>query len=218
MKVINGCESSGTVRDAFIKKGHDAISCDMLPTDKPGPHYQGDIFHMLCSPIYSTGFDLGIFHPPCTYLCNSGVRWLWNKDGTKNEERWVKMRESAMFFKTLLHWSGIDSKAIENPIMHKYAMEIIGVRPTQIIQPWQFGHTAQKATCLWLVNLPKLKPTEIIPKEQRTQEIWLCPPGPDRWKIRSKTFQGIADAMADQWGSIDTRIEQPEFTRQTALF
>lgn len=186
MKVLVACEYSGTVRDAFIKRGHDAMSCDLLPTDKAGPHYQGDVFD-----IINDGFDLMIAHPPCTYLCNSGVRWLHT-----DKSRMDKMREGAEFFKKLLECN-IPKIAIENPIMHKYAKEIIGRNQDQIIQPWQYGHGETKATCLWLKGLPHLKPTNIV--QGRTQRIHLLPPSKDRWKLRSTTFQGIADAMADQW-------------------
>ncbi|HNC40299.1 MAG TPA: hypothetical protein PK522_00795 [Nitrosomonas sp.] len=187
MKVLVACEYSGVVRDAFKKRGHNAISCDLLPTDKPGQHYQGDVFD-----IINDGFDLMIAHPPCTYLCNSGVCWLH-----KDESRWDKMRLGANFFKRLLNCS-IPKIAVENPIMHKYAKEIICVNQSQIIQPWQFGHGETKATCLWLKNLPLLRPTNIV--EGREQRLHKLPPSKDRWKIRSTTFQGIADAMANQWG------------------
>jgi len=187
MKVLVACEYSGTVRDAFIRRGHDAISCDLLPTESPGQHYQGDVFD-----IIDDGFDLMIAHPPCTYLCNSGVCWLH-----KDESRWQKMRDGAEFFKRLLHCK-INRICVENPIMHKYAKEIIGVNQTQIVQPWQFGHGETKATCFWLKNLPKLAPTNIV--EGREQRLHKLPPSKDRWKLRSKTYQGIADAMAEQWG------------------
>jgi hypothetical protein len=187
MKVLVACEYSGRVRDAFIKLGHEAMSCDLLPTDSDGPHYQGDVFDVI-----DHGWDLMIAHPPCTYLCNSGVCWLH-----KDAERWEKMRGGAMFFKRLLE-SKIPRIAIENPIMHKYAKEIIGVNQTQVIQPWQFGHGETKATCLWLKGLKPLTPTKIV--EGRVQRLHLLPPSKDRWKIRSTTYQGIADAMAAQWG------------------
>jgi len=186
VKVLVACEYSGTVRDAFIRLGHDAISCDLLPSDSPGPHYQGDVFDIIVE-----GFDLMIAHPPCTYLCNSGVSWLY-----KDKSRWGKMKEGALFFKRLMDCP-IPKIAIENPIMHKYAVEIIGRRQDQVIQPWQFGHGETKATCLWLKNLPKLKPTNIV--EGREQRLHKLPPSKDRWKLRSKTYQGIADAMASQW-------------------
>lgn len=189
MKVLIACEYSGTVRDAFIRLGHQAISCDLLQTDVPGPHYKGDVFD-----IIGDGWDLMIAHPPCTYLCNSGVRWL-KTDPT----RWDKMRDGATFFKTLLE-APIARIAIENPIMHGYGKEIIGTSYTQLIQPWQFGHGETKATCLWLKNLPMLAPTDIV--EGREQRLHRLPPSNDRWKLRSKTYQGIAEAMAAQWGGL----------------
>lgn len=192
LKVGVLCECSGTVRDAFLAAGHYAMSCDILPTDKPGPHYQGDALDFI-----DRGWDLIIAHPPCTYLCNSGVRWLYNKDGSKNIDRWDKMVKAANFFRSILHYPVL-KMAVENPIMHKYAKEIIGRGQDQIIQPWQFGHGETKATCLWIKALPNLKPTNIV--EGREARIHKMPPGPDRAKMRSKTYQGIADAMADQWG------------------
>ena len=196
MRVLVACEYSGTVRDAFIALGHNAISCDLLPTDSPGPHYQGDVFD-----IINNGFDLMIAHPPCTYLSNSGVSWLYKKPG-----RWEQMREGAEFFKRLLE-ADIPMIAVENPIQHKHAKEIIGAKYTQVIQPWMFGHPEKKATCLWLKGLPKLEPTnnvkdvmEALPKNQQ-QRLHYLPPSTERWKIRSKTFDGIAQAMAEQWSS-----------------
>lgn len=187
MRVLVACEYSGKVRDAFIAKGHDAMSCDLLPTDRPGPHYQGDVFD-----IINNGWDLMIAHPPCTYLCNSGVRWLYT-----DESRWAKMRDGAEFFKKLMQ-SNIPLIAIENPIMHKHAINIVGSKQTQIVQPWMFGHGETKATGLWLKGLKELVPTNIV--DGREQRIHKLPPSKDRWKIRSETYQGIADAMAQQWG------------------
>ena len=186
MKVLVACEFSGRVRDAFLKKGHDAWSCDILPTDVPGPHIQGDVLKIL-----DQGWDLMIAHPPCTRLCNSGVCWLAKRN------LWQEMREGALFFKKLLECD-CPKIAVENPIPHKYAVEIIGRKYDQIIQPWQFGHGETKATCLWLKGLPKLEPTNIV--SGREQRVHKLPPSRDRAKIRSITFQGIADAMADQWG------------------
>ena len=198
MRVLIACEYSGRVRDAFIEKGHDAISCDLLPTDKPGPHYQGDIFD-----IINNGFDLMIAHPPCTYLSNSGVSHLH-----KNVKRWFLLFEAAEFFKKLLD-APIPRIAIENPIMHKYAKQLIGgVKQSQVVQPWWFGHMEQKATCLWLKNLPRLEQsnnvyTEMmkLPKNKR-ERLHYLPPGEDRWKLRSTTYQGLADVMALQWGTL----------------
>ena len=195
MKVLIACEYSGTVRDAFIRRGHDAMSCDLLPTESPGPHYQGDIFD-----IIDDGWDLMIAHPPCTYLTNSGVTWLYKQEG-----RWKSLIDGAVFFRRLYE-SNIPKIAIENPIMHKYAKQIIGVDQSQVIQPWMFGHMEQKATCLWLKNLPLLVPTNDVkeemmklPKNER-ERLHYLPPSEERWKLRSKTFDGIAAAMAEQWG------------------
>jgi hypothetical protein len=181
MRVLIACEYSGTVRDAFIAKGHDAMSCDLLPTDKPGPHYQGDVFD-----IINDGWDLMIAHPPCTHLAVSGARWFKDK---------VTEQAEALDFVRKLMNADIGRICIENPV------SIISSRirkPDQTIQPWQFGHGETKRTCLWLKGLPKLVPTDIV--GGRDQRIWKLPPSPDRWKIRSATFQGIADAMANQWG------------------
>ena len=195
MKVLVACEYSGIVRDAFIKRGHDAISCDLLPSDSTGPHYQGDVFD-----IIGNGFDLMIAHPPCTYLSNSGVTWL-HKDIT----RWPKMVEGALFFRRLLR-SNIPKIVIENPIMHKYAKAIIDKDQAQTVQPWMFGHAESKATCLWLKGLPPLQETNNVKEEflkrdkKDAQRLHYLPPSADRWKIRSTTFQGIADALAEQYG------------------
>lgn len=181
LRVLVGCEYSGTVRDAFKALGHDATSCDLLPTDKPGKHYQGNVFD-----IINDGWDLAIFHPPCTHLAVSGARWFKDKQ---------KEQAEALEFVRLLMEADIPKIAIENPI------SIISSKikkPTQIIQPWQFGHGETKSTCLWLKGLPKLIPTNIV--EGREQRIWKLPPSADRWKIRSTTFPGIAEAMAMQWG------------------
>jgi len=187
MKVLVGFEESGKVREAFKKKGHYALSCDLLPSRIPGNHYQGDILDVL-----DQGWDIALLFPPCTYLCNSGVRWLFS-----DPERVHKMIDAAILFKALLE-TNIDKICIENPVMHGYARDIIEVRPSQIVQPWQFGHGETKATGLYLKNLPLLKPTNIV--DGREARIHKMPPGPDRAKLRSETFQGIADAMADQWG------------------
>jgi hypothetical protein len=197
MKVLVACEYSGVVRDAFIKGGHDAISCDLLPTDSDGPHYQGDVFD-----IINDGFDLMIAHPPCTYLANSGVSRLYSMPG-----RWDQMKDGALFFKRLLE-ADIPKKCIENPIMHKYAKEVIGSNYTQIVHPWMFGHPEKKATCLWLRNLPKIEQTnnvkeymETLPKNKQNR-MYNLPETKDRWKLRSITYSGLADAMAEQWGKL----------------
>ncbi|MCP4990494.1 MAG: hypothetical protein GY928_31975 [Colwellia sp.] len=196
MRVLIACEYSGRVRDAFIKKGHDAVSCDLLPTESPGPHYQGDVFDLDLSE-----FDLLIAHPPCTYLANSGVCHLH-----KDPARWLKLFAAADFFEKLLNAS-IKRVAIENPIMHKYARRLLGgVRASQIVQPWMFGHLEQKATGLYLRGLAPLVATNNVKREMlnlphnQRQRLHYLPPSPNRWKLRSTTFQGLADAMAEQWG------------------
>ena len=174
------CEYSGRVRDAFLEKGHDAMSCDLLPTDVPGPHYQGDVMD-----IIGDGWDMMIAHPPCTHLAVSGARWFRDKQ--------TEQAEALEFVRALLG-ADIPQIALENPV------SIISSRirkPDQVIQPWQFGHGETKATCLWLRGLPKLTPSNIV--EGREQRVHRMPPGPDRWKERSRTFEGIAAAMADQW-------------------
>lgn len=196
MKVLVACEYSGRVRDAFIARGHDAMSCDLLPTDVAGPHHQGDVFDLDLSE-----FDLMVAHPPCTYLTNAGVTWLH-----RDPDRWAKLDDGAAFFKRLLE-APIPRICVENLIMHKYAKERIGgVKQSQVVQPWMFGHMEQKATCLWLKGLPLLQPTNnvkaemlALPDNQR-QRLHYLPPSADRWKLRSTTYQGIADAMAAQWG------------------
>jgi hypothetical protein len=180
MKVLVACEFSGTVRDAFIAKGHDAVSCDILPTDRPGPHYQGSVLDIL-----DGGWDMMIAHPPCTHLAVSGARWFKDK---------LKEQQDALYFVKLLMDADIPKVCIENPV------SVISTKirtPDQIIQPWMFGEPYQKTTCLWLKGLPKLIPTKIMDK--REQACWKMGPSPHRWKLRSKTYQGIADAMADQW-------------------
>lgn len=194
MRVLVACEFSGIVRDAFTARGHSAMSCDLLPTEgDPINHWHGDVFSVL-----DWGWDLMVAHPPCTYLANSGVRWLY-KDGKEDEDRWLRMADGAEFFRALLR-APIPRIAVENPIMHRYAKGIIGRSQDQIIQPWQFGHPETKATGLWLKNLPLLEPTNIV--DGRAPRVHHESPGPDRWKNRSRTLQGIADAMADQWGSL----------------
>jgi hypothetical protein len=181
MRVLVACEYSGVVRDAFTRKGHYAMSCDLLDTEKPGLHYKGDVTNIL-----NDGWDLMICHPPCTHLAVSGARWFREKQ---------KEQAEALEFVELLLNAPIHQICLENPI------SIISSRirkPDQIIQPWQYGHGETKATCLWLKNLPLLKPTNIV--EGREARVHKMPPGPNRWKERSRTFQGIADAFAEQWG------------------
>ena len=190
MRVLVACEYSGRVRDSFIAKGHEAMSCDLLPTEKPGPHYQGDVRDVMDYP-----WDLMIAHPPCTDLSVSGAAWFEKKKMNGSQQM------SASFF-MMLAKSDIPRIAIENPIC---IMSRLWRKPDQIIQPWMFGHMEQKATCLWLKNLPVLHPSNDVkaqmmelPKNKR-ERLHYLPPSDDRWKLRSETFQGIADAMAEQW-------------------
>ena len=186
MRVLVACEFSGVVREAFAAKGHDAYSCDLLPCEGSGfRHYQDDVRHVVCRPEM-VDIDLLIAFPPCTHLAVSGARWF--KD--KREEQGLAIQ----FFRWLAE-APFPRVAVENPIG---IMSTNYRKPDQIIQPWQFGHGETKATCLWLKGLPLLKPTKIV--EGRTARVHREPPGPDRWKNRSRTYQGIADAMAQQWG------------------
>lgn len=183
MRVLVGCEFSGVVRDAFRARGHDAWSCDLLASENgPEYHIQGDL-----TAVLGDGWDLAIFHPPCTFLAVSGARWF----AERRDEQ-----DAALDFVRLLLDAPIPRIALENPI------SIISSRirkPDQIIQPWMFGHGETKATCLWLKNLPKLTPTEIV--DGRAARVHRMPPGPDRWKERSRTLQGVGAAMAAQWGA-----------------
>lgn len=182
MRILVACEFSGIVRDAFIRKGHEAVSCDLLPSERPGPHIVGNVLDHL-----HEHWDMMIAFPPCTHLAVSGARWFKNKQ----EEQ----KEAVDFFLQLACHALISKVAVENPIG---IMSRIHKKPTQIIQPWQFGHGETKATCLWLKNLPRLMPTKVV--EGREARIHKMPPGPDRWKERSRTYAGIAEAMAEQWG------------------
>jgi len=184
VKVLVACEYSGRVRDAFIARGHDAISCDLLPTEAPGPHYQGDVMD-----IIGDGFDLMIAHPPCTHLAVSGARHFAAK-------RASGVQQQALDFVRALLNAPITQIALENPV------SIISSairKPDQIIQPWQFGHGETKATCLWLKGLRPLVPTNIV--SGREARVHRMPPSADRWKLRSTTYAGIASAMAEQWGA-----------------
>lgn len=182
MRVLIACESSGVVRDAFIRGGHDAMSCDLLETEQPGPHYKGDVREVI-----NAQWDLMIAHPECTHLSVSGAAWFKEKKMDGRQARGIS------FFMEMIK-ADIPMIAVENPVC---IMSSLYQRPTQIIQPWQFGHGETKATCLWLKGLPSLIPTNIVPG--REARIHKMPPGPDRWKERSRTYQGIADAMASQW-------------------
>lgn len=189
MRVLICCEFSGIVRDAFAAKGHDAWSCDLLPTEKPGNHYQCDVREVL-----NDKWDLIIAHPPCTYLANSGVRWLYEKGTlTRIKDRWDKMKEAAEFFKIFLNHP-CDKICIENPIQHSWANL---PKPDQRIQPWQFGHGETKAICLWLKGLRPLQYTDIV--REREAKVHRMPPSPERWKNRSRFYTGVAAAMANQW-------------------
>lgn len=193
LRVLVACEYSGTVRDAFRARGHQAVSCDLLPTDVPGPHHQGDVRELL----HPDRWDLMIAHPPCTHLAVSGARWF----GEKQEEQ-----AEALDFVRLLLDAPVPMIALENPV------SVISSRirkPDQIIQPWQYGHGETKATCLWLKNLPPLTATNVV--EGREARVHKMAPSPDRWKLRSVTFPGIAAAMADQWGSMSAPVQMGLF-------
>lgn len=212
LNVLVACEYSGTVRDAFINLGHKAMSCDLLDTDVPGPHYKGDVFD-----IINEGWDIMVAHPPCTYLAVSGARWFYHPDDHKLDVKDRRPhpkypnreqdRDNAIIFFKKLYNSNIPMIAIENPVG---VMSTAFRKPDQIIHPWQFGESASKTTCLWLKNLPKLQPTDIVDKgdfvtyksgvrmpKWYAEAISLEPN--ERMKVRSKTFQGIADAMAKQY-------------------
>ncbi len=196
MRVLIACEYSGAVRDAFLAAGHEAMSCDLLPTDTPGPHYQGDVRDVL-----GDGWDLMIAHPPCTYLCSSGLHWNKRVPGR------AQQTEDALDFVRLLLAAQIEKIALENPIG---CISSRIRRPDQTIQPYHFGHDASKATCLWLKNLAPLRPTAMVePRMVNGRPRWgnqtdsgqnKLPPSDDRWKVRSATYEGIAKAMAEQWG------------------
>ena len=197
MRVLVGCEYSGRIRDAFRRHGHYAMSCDLLPTEVDGPHYQGPVEDVL-----NDGWDLAVFHPPCTHLAVSGSRHFPEKiaDGRQ---------QAALEFVRLLMASPIPRWALENPV----SVISSAIRPPdQIVQPWEYGHGEVKATCLWLKNLPRLKPTDCV--EGRDPRVHLMPPSPDRWKERSRTYQGIADAIGEQWGN---RV-LPPIIEQVTLF
>jgi len=200
MKVLIACEFSGIVRDAFAKRGHDAWSCDLLPTERPGNHIQGDVLE-----IFNDGWNLIIAHPPCTYLCVPGAHYLHTKP-----DRWKQMLYAKEFFMTFYNFN-IEKIAIENPVPHHYA-EL--PKYTQIIHPWQFGHELSKRTCLWLKNLPQLVPTKIMENKgeryirTERQQIKYGKYSNSKWyakanpKERMRTFQGVAEAMAEQWGNL----------------
>ena len=183
MRVLVACEYSGRVRDAFAAHGHEAMSCDLLPTEVPGPHHEGPVEDVLYN-----GWDLMVAHPPCTHLAVSGSRHFSAKIADGRQQQ-------ALDFVRLLMDAPIDRWCIENPV----SVISSAIRPPdQIIQPWEFGHGEVKATCFWLKNLPKLRATDCV--EGREARVYLMPPGPDRWKERSRTFEGVAKAMGEQWG------------------
>jgi hypothetical protein len=185
MRELVACEFSGVVRDAFLAQGHDALSCDLLPTETPGPHYQGDLFDVIDYP-----WDLAIFHPSCTDLSVSGARHFESK-------RMSGRQHAALSFvmRIVRRSSHIERTAIENPVS---VISRLWRKPDQVVQPWQFGHPETKATCFWLKGLPRLVPTDVV--EGRASRIHRMPPSPDRWKARSRTYPGIAAAMAATWG------------------
>lgn len=195
MRVLVACEYSGRVRRAFQARGHEAWSCDLIPAEDGEKyfHIQDSVQHVFARFAW---WDLVIAHPPCTYLCNSGVRWLHTEPG-----RWEKMEDAAYLFLCCLN-APADRVAVENPVMHGHAREIIGRRPDFTVQPWQFGDNEKKRTCFWTRGLPPLKPTSDLDGSTASASVHRAPPGPDRWKDRSRTFPGIAEAMADQWGAI----------------
>lgn len=207
MKILVACEYSGTVRDAFLKAGHEAISCDLLPTDVPGPHYQGSVFDLI-DDRNNNGWDLMIAHPPCTYLTVTGNKWFKPEFKDRFPDRHKQREEALDFFKRLFECN-INRICLENPVG---VVSTLYRKPTQYVQPWQFGDPHSKRTGLWLKNLPELVPTKIVEpqfytyKDGRKDPIWhvesMRMKPLERMKYRSKTFQGIADAMAKQWGSL----------------
>lgn len=206
MRVLVGCERSGVTRRAFRQRGHDAWSCDLVPADDNSPyHLQCDVLTVLAD-----GWDLMIAHPDCTYLTNSGVQWLWRQPRRPKpgvlylQPRWKALDAAGNFFRQLLD-APIPRVAVENPIPHRYAVERIGRTYDQLIQPWQFGHPESKATCLWLRGLPELQPTQIVPlpeKQSEAQRIFHMRPSEERSRLRSVSYEGIGNAMADQWGGL----------------
>lgn len=207
MKILIACEYSGTVRDAFIKRGHQAISCDLLPTDVPGPHYHGSVFDLI-DDNNNNDWDMMIAHPPCTYLTVTGNKWMKPEFAHRFPDRHKQREEALEFFKRLFECN-IPRICLENPVG---VVSTMYRKPTQYVQPWQFGDPHSKKTGLWLKNLPALVPTKIVEpqfhiyKDGRKDPIWhmesMRLPPLERMKYRSKTFQGIADAMAEQWGNI----------------
>jgi len=190
VRVLVACEYSGRVRDAFRALGHDAVSCDLLPSEIPGPHFQGDVVPLLRKP-----WDMVIAHPPCTYLANSGVRWRVER------QEWDQVREGAELFLAHLN-ANAPFVAVENPVMHCYGRDHIGRGPDFTVQPWQFGDPYRKRTCFWTRGLPPLRPTSNMIAGDAEAVCHKAPPSPDRWKDRSRTYPGIAQAIAKQWGGL----------------
>jgi hypothetical protein len=191
LRILVACEYSGRVRQAFRDLGHDAWSCDLLPSeDNSERHIKGDVSELLRQP-----WDIVVAHPPCQFLSNSGVRWLHERPG-----RWDDMRKGAAFFLECLN-ANAPFVAVENPVMHKYAREIVGRGPDFTVQPWQFGDPAKKRTCFWTRGLPPLAPTSNMTASDARADCHLASPGPDRWKERSRTYPGLAKAMATQWAA-----------------
>jgi len=205
MKVLIACEFSGTVREAFAANGHNAWSCDLMPSEIAGQHIQGDVLSIL-----GDGWDLMVGHPPCTYLTVSGNKWLKDqsprKSGALVGHARREARKAAVDFFLQLMTCDIPKIAIENPIG---VLSTLYRKPCQVVQPWQFGCGETKATCLWLKNLPLLRPTNIVP--ERVQRLHLLPKTADRWKIRSRTYQGIANAMAEQWSPLERHTKWPNY-------
>tara|TARA_R110000787_G_scaffold258404_2_gene363615 strand:+ start:85 stop:675 length:591 start_codon:yes stop_codon:yes gene_type:complete len=196
VKVLVACEYSGVVRNAFTARGHDAWSCDILETESPGQHYKCDVLEIL-----DQNWDLMIAHPPCTFLTNAGNRWFYDPDDKEKPhpnypERWADRDDAIKFFLSLQN-APIEKIAIENPLPNPYVTNKTG-KHHQLVQPWMFGHPESKGICLWLKNLGPLFATMV--EEVREQKMWKLPPSEDRWKLRSKTYTGFADAMAKQWG------------------
>lgn len=208
-RVLIACERSGVVRRAFVARGHDAWSCDIEPADDgSNRHIRGDVLDHL-----DDGWDLlAVMHPPCTILCNSGVKWLYiggRKVNGRDPQRWAELEEAVAFYRALRDAAQIPRRAVENPVMHRYAIEKTGRGPTQFVQPWWFGDPFFKATGLELINLPELTATNrLTPPKPGTAEhkawsrVFREPPGPDRARRRSQTYPGLAEAMASQWGAL----------------
>lgn len=194
MRVLVACEFSGVVRDAFIARGHDALSCDVLPALRPGPHYQGDVRDVL-----GDGWDLLIAHPPCTWLCQAMRTNAARKDRPAVSSVYVAKRDEAFAFVRELFDSPVPLKALEDPIGY---LNSAWRKPDQIVRPWMHGHPYRKDICLWLQGLPVLRPTSLVPGPYRKLDFWSSARNPGGYSQKSVTFQGVADAMASQWGAL----------------